>query len=372
MTTNILLLISVNLILGIAAGVIMHRSDFCVAGMFRDLFLFRQTFMLKMLLILVVSAMLLFEVSRQFGLLPYYPFPLLGTPSVANVIGGVIFGIGMVLAGGCVVGTLYKMGSGSLLSTTAFIGLIVGSGIYAEIHPWWKSFIKATILFQKEITLPQVLDLSPSVLLLPIAVAGAVLIFLWARQDKLVRQSSVEGYLQPWKAAVLLSLVGGFSYLLVGMPLGITTAYAKMAASVENIFIPAHVAGNAFYSGIPLNYLNNLFQVQLEGGAGPHLDGIAFVQISVIVGIIAGSFVSALLLKEFSLYYRVPGRQYLSAFAGGIILALGSRMTPGCNVWHLFGGLPILVIQSILFLAGIFAGAWSGSKILSRYVLSPS
>ena len=41
----------------------------------------------------------------------------------------------MVLAGGCVVGTLYKMGSGSVASAVAFVGLLAGSALYGEWHP---------------------------------------------------------------------------------------------------------------------------------------------------------------------------------------------------------------------------------------------
>ncbi len=369
MTITLLLLISVNFILGAAAGIIMHRSDYCVAGIFRDFFLFRQTFMLKTLLLLVISSMILFEGSRRLGLITHFPFPLLGSPSLANISGGFLFGIGMVLAGGCVVGTLYKMGSGSILSMTAFIGLILGSGIYAEIHPWWISFVNSTTVFKGKITLSQIIGGDHLLLILPVVMFSCYLFWRWLQLGTMVRTSSAEGYLQPWKAALLLALIGTLSYILVGMPLGITTAYAKIAAYLEKIFIPAHVAGNTFFSAVPVNYHNQLFQIQLEGGAGAHVDAIAFIQLPVIVGIIAGAFCSAVLLREFSIYYKVPARQYASAFAGGIILALGSRMTPGCNVWHMFGGLPILAMQSIFFLIGIFPGAYVGSLILSRYIL---
>jgi hypothetical protein len=44
-------------------------------------------------------------------------------------------------------------------------------------------------------------------------------------------------------------------------------------------------------------------------------------------------------------------------------------MTPGCNVWHLWGGLPLLTVQSILFVLGILPGAWLGGKILNQVLL---
>ena len=44
----------------------------------------------------------------------------------------------MVLAGGCVVSTLYKMAGGNLAHGLAFVGIIVGSLLYAEVHPFFK------------------------------------------------------------------------------------------------------------------------------------------------------------------------------------------------------------------------------------------
>jgi uncharacterized membrane protein YedE/YeeE len=138
MTDGTYLLVAVaSLALGLAAGAVMHRSDYCLAGMLRDLFLFKRAGKLRSLVLLIVVTMLLFEGARLLGLLPNFPFPLFYAPSAANVVGGMLFGVGMVLAGGCVVRTLYRMGAGRLLSAVAFAGLLVGSGLYAEIFPFW-------------------------------------------------------------------------------------------------------------------------------------------------------------------------------------------------------------------------------------------
>ena len=370
MTPAILFIITINLALGLIAGAIMYRSDFCVSGMFRDLFLFKKTIMLRSLLLVVVASMILFEITRRIGLLPLYPFPLLGSPSLGNIVGGIIFGCGMVLAGGCVVGTLYKMGSGSIISATAFIGLIVGSGIYAEIHPWWAEISKKFSFLQDHMTLPQVFGCDPLLILLPVIVLSCYFFYRWHALQKWQIFSPAEGHLQPWKAALYLALIGTLSYLIIGMPLGISTAYAKAAAYVVNIVAPNHVSQVAFYNAIPLNYTVPINHLALLGGAGPFLDAIAYIQFSLIAGIILGAMVSAMLIGEFKVYYHVPMRQYISAFLGGIILALGSRMTPGCNIWHMFGGIPIMNMQSLLFLIGIFPGAYIGSKILVTFVLS--
>jgi uncharacterized membrane protein YedE/YeeE len=368
-TQSIFFMYAVGTLLGLVSGFVMHRSDYCMAGMFRDLFMFRRTFRLKALALQIILTMIFFEVVRLFKLLPLYPFPLLGAPSLTNIIGGFLFGVGMVLAGGCVVGTLYKMGAGSLLSACAFAGLLLGSGAYAEIHPWWALVVKKTTFWDGYITLPQLTGISPTVFILLISVAALPLFFHWRATNKWEVGSRVQGYLQPWKTAVVLAAVGLISYLLIGMPMGITTTYAKMAAMFETLFIQEHVNSLAFFHVKSLHALHPSSQTLLIGGAGPDFDHIWVIQFPLIAGIVLGSTISALHLKEFKIYWRLPANQFLITLGGGTLLGLSSRMVPGCNVWHLMGGIPILALQSILFLAGMLPGTWVGSQLLTKFLL---
>jgi uncharacterized protein len=372
-TGSTLLIYIVCLGLGLAAGFIMHRSDYCVAGMFRDAFLFKRTYMLRVLFLQVIFTMFLFEGARLSGLLGFYPFPLLGFPSLANLIGGFFFGIGMVMAGGCVVGTLYKMGAGSLASGLAFVGLIVGSGIYAEFHPWWASFIKATTFFKGSRTLPQLTNTSPTIYVAVVGVVSIFFIMKWHKENMWQRASQVRGYLQPWKAAISLAVIGLISYIMVGMPLGITTTYAKMAAMIENLFMPDHVKQVAFFQVTKaLDIVHPTSGALMQGGPGAHFDTIWAIQFPLIVGIVLGSTFSAILLREFTIHYKVPPIQLITALAGGVILGMASRMAPACNVWHLMGGIPLFAMHSLLFLIGLVPGAFVGSRIVSRIILGCS
>jgi hypothetical protein len=356
---------AISLLLGLAAGFVMHRSDFCMAGMFRDMFLFRRTVMIRSFFLLVVASMLLFEGARRIGLLSV-PFPLLYPPAVTNLIGGLLFGIGMVLAGGCVVGALYKMGSGSVLSFTTFAGIIFGSGLYAEIHPAWAAFAKQTTMFPGKVTIAQITGLDPLIPVLIVALPGAFLLLFWHSRGKLARKAFAEGYMQPYKAALALSMIGLLSYVLVGMPLGVTSSFTKIAGFIESLMFKGHFDDLAFFKVVPLNYVHRLTGSVLQGGPGPTFDALAAIQFPLVFGIVAGSAISAALLGELRISYRVPVRQYLLAASGGIAMGLASRMAPTCNVWHLMGGLPILAASSILFLLGILPGAWLGGAVLVK------
>jgi uncharacterized membrane protein YedE/YeeE len=275
----------------------------------------------------------------------------------------------MVLAGGCVVGTLYRMGAGSLISAVAFIGLIVGSAGYAEIFPFWSAFIKRTTFFPGKITLPQMIGAGPTVPVLLIAAAGGALLLRWQRQGKFRRVTAVAGDLQPWKAALLLALISLVSAVLIGLPLGVTTSFTKLGGWVESLVAPGHVAQSAFFRTVPLHYPHPLTGVELAGGPAPSFDAVAAIQFPLVAGIVFGSAISALLLGEWRVHRNIPGRQLVSALIGGVIMGLASRLAPTCNVWHLMGGLPILAASSFLFLAGLLPGAWLGGLLLTSLVL---
>jgi uncharacterized membrane protein YedE/YeeE len=361
-----------SLVLGLAAGAVMHRADYCLAGMFRDLFLFRRFDKIRSLVVLVAVTMVLFEGARLLGLLTTYPFPLFYAPTLANVVGGLLFGVGMVLAGGCVVGTLYKMGAGSLISAVAFLGLIVGSAAYAGLFPFWSAFIKRTTFFPGRITVSQVLGVEPTVPVLVVAAAAGALVWRWQRQGNFRRDSAVAGDLQPWKAALLLALIGLLSAIFVGMPLGITSSYAKIGGWFERLVAPAYVDASGFFQAVPLHYKHPITGVDLAGGSGPRFDAIAAIQFPLLFGIVLGSAASALLLGEWHLRRGIPLRQLASALVGGVIMGLASRMAPTCNVWHLLGGLPMMAVSSLLFLAGLLPGAWLGGLLLTSFVLPRS
>lgn len=363
------LIIAVSAAIGIVSGIIMHRSDFCIAGMFRDLFLFRNSPLLRSLILLITLSMLLFEAARLIGVLHYtLPSSLFGVPALTNLIGGIIFGLGMVLAGGCVVSTLYKLGAGSLPAACAFIGLLAGSALYAEFHPQWKQLTSATRL-GKAATLPQLLGLSATLVIGVILVAAGVMLYRWQINGLMLRPNRIKGYLQPRTAALLLAVIGLISFSLLGMPLGITTSYSKAGAFFEQLLCPQHVAALSYLQGRGFEYLLPLSNQTLHAGAGPFWDGLALVQFPLITGIVIGAALSALHMGKFNCRFDIPRRQLFSALIGGIIMGMASRMSPACNVWHLLGGLPILSLQSMLFTLGLIPGAWFGTLLFTRYVV---
>jgi hypothetical protein len=102
----------------------------------------RDTRKMVGLWILIVVAMLGLAALDLFGLVKLSPKPLL---YLSYIVGGVVFGVGMVLAGGCISGCLFKSATGNLNSIVALLGIPVGVmmveyGPLHGTHVWMKQF----------------------------------------------------------------------------------------------------------------------------------------------------------------------------------------------------------------------------------------
>jgi len=115
------------LVFGFVIGVVLQRSKWCLASAFREPFLSgdakyaRAGFLTAFIGVVGITAL------KATGTIGTYVFVIpVGTQ---DIIGGVIFGFGMVMAGGCASGTLWRVGEGHLKLWVALVGFMFGSGI---------------------------------------------------------------------------------------------------------------------------------------------------------------------------------------------------------------------------------------------------
>jgi len=101
------------LISSIILGFFIQRSRFCMANAFREPFISGESLMLKSVILSLIIAMIgiIFLKYKNF-LEPY--FYVNPTFIWGSLIGGIIFGIGMVLADACALSSLWKLGEGQI------------------------------------------------------------------------------------------------------------------------------------------------------------------------------------------------------------------------------------------------------------------
>jgi len=118
---------AVIVVAGFAIGFIMHRSRLCFARAFREPFMTAEGDMTKAVILALAIGIPIAALLFQKKIIdPYLAIPTAFW--IGSLAGGLVFGIGMVFAGGCASGSLWRMGEGHLkLWVTMFFFAWMGS-----------------------------------------------------------------------------------------------------------------------------------------------------------------------------------------------------------------------------------------------------
>ncbi len=310
---------------GLLMGYVLQRGQLCFHSTIRNSldarFLLARGWALGVALASVGLA-LLFLLPGTSGLnqgLAFRP--------VANVAGGLIIGIGMVVAKSCVSGLFYKLGSGML---GALVGLIGWAG--GELLARQLTLPGPTVLSGGEgATIPGLLGLPRLVVAVLLLIAVAVA--LWQRPG---RESPAHDWQWGWPQ--------------IGFGVGVaTTAGWALAAIGGASFGPSSVGAVAsLASGSPSYWL-----------------------ITFLLGIVVGGNLSARTAGGFWLRGEEPVR-YLQLAAGGLLLGAGGWIAGGCNLGHGLSGVAQLNVSSFVVVAAMVAGVWVARRGAGRAARQPS
>ena len=122
-------------------GFILQKSRFCFTASLRDPCITGSTSITKAVLIAIAITTIGFTAIKYNAFINGAAIPGQGYVlpiSLATVIGGIMFGIGMVIAGGCASGTLMRVGEGFSMQVLSLTFFIIGSLWGAQNMGWWK------------------------------------------------------------------------------------------------------------------------------------------------------------------------------------------------------------------------------------------
>ncbi len=324
--------IILGLITGLLFGFILQRGRICFNSAFRDLYLMKDNFLFKGITLAMAIEMLMFPAMAAAGMIKLNPKPF-NLP--AQIIGGFIFGMGMVLAGGCASGTTYRVGEGNTTSWIAAFtyGLTALAVKHGGLNWMLKLFSRFTVkvtptvstnLYEPSNKIGPTLATALHINHWIIAVIFAALLFWYVFGTKTTERPESK---MTWK--------------VIGISLTIVAAFG---------FWSSYISGRHYGLGITGGWVS-LFSSYTKGGL-INWEGAE------VLGIVIGAFISAIIAGEFK--FRVPkkGITYLQTAVGGSFLGLGAALAMGCNIGNYFTGIPQLAIGSIV--AGIFfiLGNW--------------
>jgi uncharacterized membrane protein YedE/YeeE len=117
---------------GFIFGMCLQGGRFCFSSAFRDLFAVGVPRMIVGIMVATVVFGLSAALVTAGGMSTFRPAPL----GVYSVIGGLIFGVGMVLAGGCASSSFYKAGEGDLTAVLVVLSMGVTQAVFVDAGGW--------------------------------------------------------------------------------------------------------------------------------------------------------------------------------------------------------------------------------------------
>ncbi|HSW63454.1 MAG TPA: DUF6691 family protein [Dissulfurispiraceae bacterium] len=129
---------------------------------------------LKFMLSSIIVAMVGVYILKDMGLVKLNLKPtILG----AQIVGGLIFGLGWGVLGYCPGTQMGALGEGRWDAIWGIMGMLLGAAIFAEVFPLMKATVLTWGVYGK-ITVPQILGINHWVIIVPF-VSVSIGLFLW-------------------------------------------------------------------------------------------------------------------------------------------------------------------------------------------------
>lgn len=331
-----------GLIVGGLLGFTMQRGRFCVTGFLRDIFtLHSWRGFTALLVVIAVHAVGLAALTGTGVITPEFK----DFAPLAVVVGGFLFGLGIILAGGCASGTWYRSGEGLVGSWIALFMYALSSaamkgGVLGGMNDWLKDYTVGVT------TVPDALGVSAWWFVVPLAVVTALLVRYFLLKEKAAPAMAT---LPPRKT--------GLAHLLAEKPWHVFGTAAIVGTLGVIAWPLSDATGRNDGLGITTPS-SNLLKGLVNGNDKGYFDwGVLLV-----LGILVGSFIAAKASGEFRV--RVPdARQAGRSVVGGLLMGVGAAWAGGCTVGNGMVQTSLFSFQGWVALVFIALGVGVAAKL---------
>jgi uncharacterized membrane protein YedE/YeeE len=336
--------------LSLATGVLIHRGHFCTMGAISDWVLMRDASRLRQWALALAVAIAGFGAMAYVGWIS--PLQTIYASSriswLSALLGGALFGVGMVLASGCSSKSLVRMAGGNLKSLVVLLAMAVSAlaamrGLTAVwrvhgldpvvLHMDQGPFAGQWLSAAAEWTLPQ--GVGAAALL----VALALLIWVAKERSFYTRSNWLTGL---GLGAVVVSL-----WWVSGV-LGFVPEHPE---TLESVFLTTHSGRmEALSFTAPVAYWLDAFMYFSDGSKRLTLGMVT------VLGLLTGAWLSALQQGTFRWEGFSHRADLVRHLVGGTLMGTGGVLAMGCTFGQGLSGLSTLNLGSLLAVLGIFAG----------------
>ena len=355
--------------IAVVMGAVVNKTNFCTMGAVSDWVNMGDMGRFRAWMFAIAVALLGVVVLEYFGLVkPDAAFPPYRSGQfiwAENLLGGILFGIGMTLASGCGNKALIRIGGGNIKSI--MVAFIIAVIAYFMINPFPGSDQTLfTLLFYNWIR-PLAMDLGVSQdigtlisgseggvqtrLIIGVLLAIALLVFAFKSADFRKSSDNILGGL------VVGAAVLGAWYITSTVTLDLEgEQYALQAYVNEWDFLAESSEGKPADSR-PLSpqsftFINPMGQTLGYGAAGLDRAYLTF-GVMALFGVLLGSFLWSLLSRSFRIEWFASFKDFSNHFIGAILMGIGGVLALGCTVGQAITGISTLALGSFVAFAGI-------------------
>ena len=365
--------------IALVLGVVVNKTNFCTMGAVSDWVNIGDTGRFRAWLLAIAVAVLGVSFLEPAGLVdagaafpPYRSGQLIWAE---NLLGGILFGIGMTLASGCGNKCLVRIGGGNLKSVLVF--LVIAVIAYYMINPFPGSDQTLfTVLFYDWIR-PLAVDLG----------AGQDLGTLVAGSENAVQARMVIGGILGLVLLVIVfssrDLRGSFDNILGGLVVGLAvlaawyvTSNAVIDIDGEQYSLQAYAQQWDFLAesdaGKPADtrplapqsftFINPMGQMAGYTAAGFQQAYLTFGVIA-IFGVVLGSLLWSVVSRSFRIEWFASLRDLFNHLIGATLMGFGGVLALGCTIGQGITGISTLALGSFIAFGGIVLGSALTMKV---------
>ncbi len=331
----------IGLILGITFGVVAQSQQFCFSGSIKDYILTKSTRRAASVVMAMIVAIIATSIVSKFFEIDmsetvYYKENI---NYFSIILGGVIFGAGMMIADGCSNRHLIKFGQGDSKSlvTLVFISIFAYGTTKGFLYGYFGPIINNPTLIEWSAKIENV---TMNIYI----VLGILFVFLLVLTRGIKR---------------IFTLVDGF---LIGLIIA-AAWYVTGVIGQESIERLVNATGVTFV--YPIAKSLELFMYY-------EVNELSFA-ISLVVGVILGTFGMSFINKKYS--FGCTSNQTVDRvrfnMIGGALMGVGGILSIGCTIGQGLTGLSSLAFASAIAISSIAISGVITGIILNKYGMLP-
>ncbi len=380
--------LAMYLITGLSIGYVMQRSRLGFAGIVKKLYVLGNASLGKAILFLLVISLLAVAAIQYNAHINGDIIPGISSVkkiTMITVIGGFLFGVGMMFAGGCASGTLTDLGDGYFRSLIALLFFCFGSVLGVMHLP----ALKASVLgVGAKVYMPDYLGYFWSIVFF--LSFYAILYFAISKyQAYRVEKGTYKSEdWEEWEKPLDETQNPEPKYSIFSMK-----TYHKLFIERWSFFVGGTLLSIIFIGILATTGKNwgvtttftywGGWLLQMFGGS---VDSIEFFQSEKVskimaggfladagsmrnLGIIIGTVITCLLAGDSSIKQDYNLKRLVVYCLGGLLMGYGARLASGCNIGALYAALSAMSLSGIVFGAALCIGGITGLKLMFKFRL---